>query len=46
VSDIERVQSTYLTLTKTLGGRLGGVLVCLPLDPRVAGSNPTKAMDF
>jgi hypothetical protein len=21
-------------------------LVCLPLDPKVAGSNPTKAMDF
>jgi hypothetical protein len=21
-------------------------LVCLPLDPKVAGSNPAKAMDF
>jgi hypothetical protein len=27
--------------------RLGGVVVCvLPLDPKVAGSNPAKAMDF
>jgi hypothetical protein len=29
----------------TNASRLGGV-VCLPLDPKVARSNPAKAMDF
>jgi hypothetical protein len=39
-------KETYTVLMNETREKSGKWLVCLPLDPKVAGSNLAKAMDF
>jgi hypothetical protein len=44
---IERMDEEKKAQSKEEWRRLGGVVImCLPLDPRVAGSNPASAYGF